>query len=202
MPENVQRRIFQPFFTTKSAGHGSGLGLAMVYGAVKQMGGSIWVYSEPGRGSTFKLYFPCVGAECTAPEAAPPAVVSAHGGQRLLVVDDNEGVRSAAVRALTRARYAVVSVGGPEEALRIAVQQEPFDLLITDVVMPGFDGPVLAERLMADNRVKRVLYTSGYAEQPALREQIERGAVSFLSKPFTPDELLGAVRLILTPQFT
>ena len=197
IPKEIQARIFEPFFTTKEPGKGTGLGLAMVYGTVRQMGGAIWVYSEPGHGTTFKLYFPRI-SEGGAAFEAEREVVTSRGHERLLLVDDDDLVRGVAVRALEQAGYTVLAFASPGEALGWARQaREPVDLLVADVVMPGMSGPELAQTLIGGYGLNHVLYTSGYSDQPHLREQIERGAVHFIGKPFTPSELRTAVRRAL-----
>src|SRR5690242_7787953 len=155
MDEATQARIFEPFFTTKGVGKGTGLGLATVYGIVKQSGGSIYVYSEPGRGTSFKVYLPHADeAPVTAAEAAPRAAASAPSqagrNERLLVVEDDDAVRALTRAVLTGNSYQVVEAVDPDDALRwVAEYDEPIDLLVTDVVMPGMSGRVLAERLTA-----------------------------------------------------
>ena len=197
MEPHVLARIFEPFFTTKGSGRGTGLGLPMVFSTVRQMRGSMGVHSEPGRGATFKMYFPRVTAAGEPIPAARHAPASG-GHERVLLVDDEPGIRALAARTLTRAGYLVEQADGAASALALARgAQAPFDLLVTDVVMPGMNGPSLAQLLVGQYGLKRVLYTSGYTNQPELEEQITRGAVQFLGKPFTPVELCDSVRKAL-----
>jgi two-component system cell cycle sensor histidine kinase/response regulator CckA len=197
MSPEVQARIFEPFFTTKEPGKGTGLGLAMVYGSVRQMGGSIWVYSEPGHGTTFKLYFPRV-----SPEGARLAngrdAAHASGHETVLVVDDEDVVRQLTARTLTQAGYSVIAAADATQAFNLAREHgRPIDLLVTDVILPGMPGPALAQRFVGEFSLKHVLYTSGYTDLTHLRDQIERGTVNFLAKPFAPPELRAAVRRAL-----
>ena len=196
IPHDIQDRIFDPFFTTKAAGKGTGLGLAMVYGSVKQMGGTIWVYSEPGRGTTFKMYFPRL-TEADAAQNLPAHRALTPGTGTILIVDDDDRIRSLTIRTLERAGYRVHGASNGAEALTLARRlKDPIDLLVTDIVMPDVNGPTLAQTLV-DAGLKRVLYVSGYADQPVIEEQIARGAVSFLAKPFSPSELADKVARVL-----
>ena len=196
IPHDIQDRIFDPFFTTKAAGKGTGLGLAMVYGTVKQMGGTIWVYSEPGRGTTFKMYFPRL-TEADAAQNLPAHRALTPGTGTILIVDDDDRIRSLTIRTLERAGYKVHGASNGAEALTLARRlKDPIDLLVTDIVMPDVNGPTLAQTLV-DAGLKRVLYVSGYADQPVIEEQIARGAVSFLAKPFSPSELADKVARVL-----
>lgn len=193
MAPDVQQRIFEPFFTTKGEGKGTGLGLAMVHTSVKQMGGTVWVHSEPGHGTTFKLYFPRTDAAGERQAAVRGVLVP--GSERILIVDDDDALRSMSARVLARGGYEVVEARSGTEAVDLVRRRGlSVDLLITDIVMPGLGGPALAQALIAENRLTRVLYVSGYADQPVLREQIARGAVHFLAKPYAPAELAARVR--------
>jgi two-component system, cell cycle sensor histidine kinase and response regulator CckA len=198
MDAETQQHIFEPFFTTKQ-GKGNGLGLATVYGIVKQSGGFLWVYSEVGRGTTFKLYFPVVEQPATAlggpPQAALPA---AAGHETLLVVEDEPGVREAMTQYLRRRGYSVMGAGNGADALQLAGQfAGHIDLLITDVVMPGIGGPELARRLAAARPEMRVLYISGYTGS-VLADKLATDANSaFLEKPFTWDAFSRKVREML-----
>jgi CheY-like chemotaxis protein/two-component sensor histidine kinase len=198
MSKEVQARIFEPFFTTKATGKGTGLGLAMVYGSVQQMRGSIWVYSEPDQGTTFKMYLPRTTDTGRPPASASRTETLLHGTETILVTDDDDGVRAFIVRCLRRTGYTVLAAATPDEAISIAREQRgTIDLLITDVVMPQMLGPSLAQILVGSTGLRRVLYTSGYANHPQLAEQIRRGDVQFLPKPYTPPELSRAVRQAL-----
>jgi two-component system, cell cycle sensor histidine kinase and response regulator CckA len=198
MSADVQAQVFEPFFTTKKRGEGTGLGLATVYGIVKQMGGWIWVYSEPGLGTTFKVYFPITGQEATAAAATPAPAVSLEGGETILLAEDQAEVRSVATAALRRHGYSVLEADSGEQAIEIAREMRtPIDLLITDVVMPAMSGRELAELLRAENPSIPVLYTSGYADDAIIRHGVLEAGVAFLPKPFTPQALLLKVREVL-----
>jgi CheY-like chemotaxis protein len=195
MSEEVRAHIFEPFYTTKERGKGTGLGLSTVYGIVQQSGGHIWCYSEVGHGTTFKIYLPRVQA---ADE--PSGVVEAHlapraGSGTLLLVDDDDAVRTAAGRILRRQGYTVLAAASGAEALEIAEQYaDPIGLVVTDMVMPEMGGPELASRLRALRPELMVVFMSGYTEDAALRNRLlEPGAV-FVEKPFTFEALTSKVR--------
>ncbi|HEU4649108.1 MAG TPA: PAS domain S-box protein [Gemmatimonadales bacterium] len=198
----TQASIFEPFFTTKPAGSGTGLGLATVYAIVQQAGGAIYVYSEPGSGSVFKVYLPRVDAPGEAPVGMEP---SAHPGSQLpsrgsiLLVEDEPGVRAFAARVLEDAGYRVFEAGSGDEAMALLPSiTTPISLLLTDVVMPGLNGRVLAERLRTTNPDVRVLYMSGYTDDIVVRAGVVTDGVAFIQKPFTPDSLLERVRRMLS----
>ncbi len=196
----IQAHIFEPFFTTKSAGQGTGLGLAMVYGIVKQSGGFIWVYSEVGHGTSFKIYLPCAGQASRlelAKEAAPLAPGASPGGETVLVVEDEDAVRRLVGRTLAAGGYRHLEASNGEEALEICAKSgETVRLLITDVLMPRMGGPELAKRLEVLYPALQTLYISGYTDETIVHHGVERG-ISFLQKPFTPDRLLRMVREVL-----
>lgn len=198
MDAATRERIFEPFFTTKELGRGTGLGLASVYGIVAQSGGSIAVYSEPGLGTTFKVFLPRVDAP--APPAEPPSArrPAPAGRETVLVVEDSAALRRVVVRALSAAGYAVLPACDGAEALALAeAHPGPIALVLTDVVMPGLTGRELAARLETAMPNLRVLFTSGYTENAIVHQgALERG-VRFLPKPFSPAELLEAVRAAL-----
>jgi len=195
-PETLQH-MFEPFFTTKEQGRGTGLGLATVYGIVKQNGGWIGVQSEPTRGSTFRVYFPShlTGGQSTATrEPAPVQPVAAC----LLVVEDEEDVRGFAVEVLRSRGYSVLTSQDAESALALAESStSPIHLLLTDVVLPGINGRQLAERLKAKRPAMRVLFTSGYTRDLIANHGALDPATDYLAKPYTPDELLAKVSAIL-----
>jgi CheY-like chemotaxis protein len=196
MDEATRRRLFEPFFTTKSQGKGTGLGLSTVHGIVKQSGGHIWVYSEVGRGTTFKLFFPRVDA--TVGGETQVAVVARGGKERILLVEDEAGVRALAASILASNGYGVWSASSGAEARQIAaVHQSEIDLLLTDVVMPDTTGPRLAEQLRAISPGLRVLYTSGYTDNVIVHNGMLDPGVAYLQKPFTPALLLNAIRQAL-----
>jgi CheY-like chemotaxis protein len=197
MTPDIQEHIFEPFFTTKEKGRGTGLGLATCYGIVKQAGGWIWVYSEPGRGTTFKIYMPRIeaAAEAITPSATVEPVV---GNERILLVEDDESVRKVAVRALRQRGYDVTEASNGEEAISIVNRTtETFDLLLTDVVMPIMGGQELAEQLLAANPGLKVLFTSGYTEDGIVHQGVLDRNVAFLAKPYDLVALARKVRATL-----
>ncbi|MBI4957764.1 MAG: response regulator [Myxococcales bacterium] len=197
MTEAVRVRIFEPFFTTKPVGSGTGLGLATVYGIVKQAGGHIWVYSEPGEGTTFKIYVPRAVGDAEGLPAKRPALHAPGGSERILVVEDEPALRNVFVRSLRQAGYEVLEASnGADALLKVASLQGELDLLITDVVMPQMGGRELADKLRARQPSLRVLYLSGYTENAIVHHGV-LDAVDFLQKPFVPNELLRRVRDVL-----
>jgi len=198
MDSRTQSHLFEPFFSTKEKGKGTGLGLATVYGIVKQSEGYVWVESEVGRGSSFKIYLPRVEGASDRIQPAPAEVRSADGAETILIVEDEEGVRNLVRDYLHSCGYNMLEASGGEEAIRVAREfAGNIDLMITDVIMPGMNGPECARRLTAATPSMAVLYISGYTEAAAhQRGKLERGA-PFLQKPFPPAELAGRVRGIL-----
>ena len=194
MDKETQLRAFDPFFTTKE--EGTGLGLATVYGLVKQSGGHISFYSEPGMGTSFKLYFPTTTAEITPSKEAGP-VASLTGDETILLVEDTEIVRSLVTTMLESCGYNVVAAASGPEAIEIAEANGSIDLLMTDVVMPRMNGRELADRLLATRSDLKVLFTSGYPSDTALRRGIAEASTSFIEKPYLPDDLARKVREIL-----
>jgi hypothetical protein len=191
---SVREHIFEPFFTTKERGKGTGLGLATIYGIVKQAGGHIWLYSEPGLGTTFKLYFPIVEGAVDAEPAAPLAAPRTGTGT-ILVAEDEAVVRDFTTRVLERAGYRVVAADSGDAALEILDRvDEPFLAVVTDVVMPGMSGTALAELVLERFPAVGVVLLSGYtAEVLDLTRALGRGA-TFVGKPFTPAELIEAIQ--------
>ena len=195
MTPEVQAHIFDPFFTTKPPGQGTGLGLASVYGVIKQSDGYIWVDSAVGAGTVFSIYLPAVQDALDTAAATPPKE-SRGGSETTLIVEDDDAVRPLMRQILGRAGYTVLEARDGDEALTVARRhQGPIDLVVTDVVMPGLGGRALAARLTADRPSVRVLYTSGYAIDP-VRDDAGNGLL-FLAKPFLPQELVAKVREIL-----
>ena len=200
-PEAVAH-IFEPFYTTKESGRGTGLGLSTVYGIVKQSGGYIWVYSEPGRGSSFKVYFPRLEQ---APEALPavkPAGGQEKGTETILLVEDQPQVRELARMALSEKGYTVLVASNPEDAESVCARHgAEIHLLLTDLIMPGSTGRELAKRLTARQPKMRVLYMSGYTfgitTQTGMQSGLLEDGVAFLQKPFTPSALSEKVREVL-----
>jgi two-component system cell cycle sensor histidine kinase/response regulator CckA len=198
MTPEVQARIFEPFFTTKPVGQGTGLGLSTVYGIVKQSDGFIWCYTEPGRGSTFKIYLPQAGAQSVpmAP-AAPPAELRG-GKETILVVEDEDVVRSLACRGLREQGYTVLEARHGREALdRLAEGRHAVDLVISDVVMPELGGRELGFRLAAVRPELPILYMSGYTGDDVIQRGLLEPGVPFQQKPFTPEGLARKVREML-----
>jgi CheY-like chemotaxis protein len=196
----TQASIFEPFFSTKGP-EGTGLGLATVYGIVQQAGGAIYVYSEPGQGSVFKVYLPQLGAVPSAPlpaaPAAPPTQPDAVRAT-ILLVEDEPGVRAFVAQVLQNAGYGVLTAENGLDALALAEGYDGrIDLLFTDVVMPGLNGRALAERLRASRPEMPVLYTSGYTDDVVIRTGVVTAGAAFLEKPFTPQSLLERVRMAL-----
>jgi two-component system, cell cycle sensor histidine kinase and response regulator CckA len=195
MSESVQRQAFEPFFTTKRPGSGTGLGLATVFGVVKQSGGSIYVYSEPGRGTTFKIYLP---AAAPAPEesAAPvPDPAAELGGETIMLVEDDASVRNLVRVMLETKGYRVLAADGPEEAERLCASG--VDLLLTDVVLPEVGGRSLAERLAARAPSMRILFMSGYSDEAVHRHGDISADAAFIEKPFSDRALARKVREVL-----
>jgi PAS domain S-box-containing protein len=197
IPESVRVRLFEPFFTTKARSKGTGLGLATVYGIVKQSGGFITVESELGRGTTFHCYFP--RAERGAVTRRAHEMAAAMGGtETLLVAEDQSEVRAIMRAALARHGYTVLEAGGPDEAMRVAADHGgTIDLLLTDVVMPGMTGGDLARLFLARRPGSRVLFTSGYSDHTVVRDGVIEQGLAFIQKPFSPDALLRKVREVL-----
>jgi two-component system, cell cycle sensor histidine kinase and response regulator CckA len=205
MDAETQSRMFEPFFTTKEVGKGTGLGLAMVYGIVKQSGGYVWVYSEPGRGTTFKIYLPRVDAAGQqAREGFQPAMSAGNpdntkpANQTILLVEDDRELRQAAEMTLVSHGYRVLAATHAAEAEQLCSQhQGKIDLLLTDLVMPGIDGWELARRLGEQRRDMKVVYMSGYTDKGMARAGASGGDVVFVQKPFTPSGLSTRIREVL-----
>src|SRR5881396_2639989 len=190
MDEEVQAHLFEPFFTTKPRGKGSGLGLATVYGIVRQSGGHIAVDSAPGRGATFRIYLPRVEAPLDPTDRPTPVTAPAAGSETILLVEDEHLVRLLARKVLERAGYRVLVAAGGAEALELAERYAgPIHLLLTDVVMPGMNGRALMRRLAPLRPDLRVLYMSGYADEAVAQHGVLDPGTAFLQKPFTPGGL-------------
>jgi signal transduction histidine kinase/ActR/RegA family two-component response regulator len=197
----AREHLFEPFFTTKEMGKGTGLGLATVYGIVKQSEGYIWVYSEPGHGTTFKIYLPEVDDSPTWPRAAKPEARSARGTETVLVAEDNAAVRSLVGRTLTEAGYAVLEAATAADALTLAREYPGrIHLLLSDVVLPGEAGTQLAKGVASLRPGLRILYMSGYTNDAVLRRGILAHGQSYLQKPFAPADLLRQLRRALDAQ--
>jgi signal transduction histidine kinase/ActR/RegA family two-component response regulator len=197
MDQQTQAHIFEPFFTTKAVGKGTGLGLATVYGIVKQSGGHIEVQSTPGRGSSFQIYLPAEAQACAVLETGKDATEPVFSGETILVVEDAAPLRDLVCQALTVAGCTVLSAPEAQEALRILNQQKGvIDLLITDVIMPGMNGPALAKQVRALRPETKILYMTGYSGEFVRSDMLIPG-VSFIQKPFTPADLRRKIRKML-----
>ena len=196
MDEATRARLFEPFFTTKEQGKGTGLGLATVYGIVKQSGGHVWAYSEPGQGTVFKIYLPRVDAPAAAPAEGPATPRgSVRGTETVLVVEDDPGVRRFVQIVLERNGYRVIAATSAHDALeQVARGSEPIDLLITDIVMPGMSGIELAKEISQLAPGLKVLFASGYTENTIVHHGVLDPGMSFLQKPFGPSQLAERVR--------
>jgi CheY-like chemotaxis protein len=201
MNRDTKEHAFDPFFTTKDPGKGTGLGLATVYGIVKQSGGYIWIYSEPGLGTTLKLYFPEVSAAAafgTVGDHPASSKTVNRGSETILLVEDEEAVRGLTCRILERQGYRVISAEHGRAAMEIAAKEDcHIDLVLTDVVMPGMNGRGLVERLSGIRPTIKSLYMSGYTDDDIIRRGFIEPSKSFLQKPFTSEALLQTVRKVL-----
>ncbi len=194
IPPDIVAKIFDPFFTTKEVGKGTGLGLSMAYGIIKQSGGFIFVDSAPGQGTRFNIYLPiAIGAVIEAPTQPPAPVLEGWGHGTILLVEDDAMVRSVAARVLTRSGYEVLTADCGEDAIEIIESRDDIDLLVSDVVMLGMDGPTLVQRAHALRPDLRALFISGYAEEQ-VRARVTGPDTPLLRKPFSVQELSAAVR--------
>jgi CheY-like chemotaxis protein len=195
--KEIQAHIFEPFFTTKGIAKGTGLGLSTVYGIVKQSGGYIWAYSEPGQGTTFKVYLPRVEEALEQPKEEKPAFVP-RGTETILLVEDATTLLELTCEFLEASGYTVLTAGSPAEAIRIIeTHTGPIPLVITDIVMPEMNGRALADKLTAIRPSLRVLYMSGYTDDVILRYGTMDSGQGFLQKPFTKKDLVTKVRELL-----
>jgi CheY-like chemotaxis protein len=200
MPLDVIAKAFDPFFTTKPVGKGTGLGLSQVYGFVKQSGGHINIYSEPGQGTTIKLYFPrLVGAaESVAKPHTGDVIPTGAAQQIILVVEDEEEVRQSTADMLRELGYTVIAVDSAAAALRVLAERHDLTLLFTDVVMPDMNGRKLAEEARRRKPDLKVLYTSGYTRDVIVHNGVLDTSIQFISKPFTLEQLALKTREALT----
>jgi CheY-like chemotaxis protein len=198
MDTEIQSHLFEPFFTTKEQGKGTGLGLSTVYGIIKQSGGHIWVYSEPGYGTTFKVYLPRIEEPAKNPEPKKDSAELFGGSETILLVEDEEKVRTLIRNNLQSNGYTVLEARHGGEALPICEQHEgPIHLVVTDVVMPQMGGSEMVERLASQHPEMKVLYMSGYTDNVIVHHSVLQPGVAFLQKPFTPNALVRKVREVL-----
>jgi two-component system, cell cycle sensor histidine kinase and response regulator CckA len=197
MDPATQARLFEPFFTTKASGKGTGLGLSTVFGIVKQSGGSVEVYSEPGRGTSVKVYLPRIDQAATLDDPSKKKKAT-RGSETILLVEDDEMVRTLVRETLLREGYKILDAPGPLEAKKMSEQfKAQIQLMITDVVMPKISGRDLAEQLSKRRPDMKVLYMSGYTDNAVLNSGILEKEVAFIQKPFTPLALTEKVREVL-----
>jgi signal transduction histidine kinase len=197
MSEEVRQRIFEPFFTTKEQRTGSGLGLAAVYGVIRQSGGHVQVYSEPGVGTTFRIYFPAADGDASCLVRPSRMAEVPHGTETILLAEDDDSVRAVIVEHLGDLGYTVIETRDGRQAIEAARRVAQVDLLLTDVIMPGMSGRELAAQLAADRPGLRVLYVSGYTDEAIVQHGILEPGTEFLQKPFSPGALGCRVRQIL-----
>ena len=198
MSEEVQAHIFEPFFTTKEQGKGTGLGLATVYGIVSQNGGNIWIYSEPGIGTAFKIYLPRTEEEMPSSSHIRLEAAIPSGSETILLVEDDAEVRNLVRRVLQAQGYTLLEAEEGQEALRLAANHiGPIHLLLTDVIMPGMNGKLLAENLVQSRPDLKILFMSGYTDNAIVHHGVLDSGINLLQKPFGPVALAQKVRDVL-----
>jgi two-component system, cell cycle sensor histidine kinase and response regulator CckA len=194
MDAKTKAHIFEPFFTTKEFGRGTGLGLSTVYGIVKQSGGSVWVYTEPGIGTTFKIYLPRVQSALEIVSPSDKMVKVDRGSRTILIVEDDVALLQVTHRSLEEVGYAILAARNPEEAIHLSEGHPgPIDLMVTDVVMPRMNGVQLASHLSALRPEMKVLYVSGYTDDSIVHHGDLEPGLAFLQKPFSPRTLAEKV---------
>jgi two-component system, cell cycle sensor histidine kinase and response regulator CckA len=199
MDAKTKAHLFEPFFTTKEVGKGTGLGLSTVFGIVKQTGGTIWVYSEPGIGTTFKIYFPCVAPALEIESPVDNVKNVGKGSQTILIVEDDAPLLEVARRSLQEFGYTILKAHSPREAIQISESHRgPIHLMVTDVIMPGMNGNQLASRLSAPRPEMKVLYVSGYTDNAIVHHGVLEPGLAFLQKPFSPKTLARKAGELLT----
>jgi CheY-like chemotaxis protein len=195
MDQETQARLFEPFFTTKELGQGTGLGLATVYGIVTQSQGSIWLHSEPGHGSTFKVYFPVVGAETVAALPTRREAPSLTGDETILIVEDQAQARTVTGEMLRRHGYSVIeAANGPEAIVKSAEHEGKIDMLLTDVVLPAMSGRRVADLMQSVRTSLRVIYMSGYTTDAIVHHGMLDPGLVLIQKPYTAEALLRKIR--------
>ncbi len=198
MDKETQKHAFDPFYTTKEKGKGTGLGLSTIYGIVKQNNGFIWVYSEPGQGSTFKVYLPKVKGDVKGEEKEQTPVIKFDGSETVLIVEDDDSLRKLSQKSLQPHGYRILVAENGEDALRISKEHDgPIDLLITDVVMPKMNGKEIAERLQPLYPRMKIIYMSGYTDDSIVHHGVLAPGLNFIEKPFSPEGLARKVREVL-----
>jgi CheY-like chemotaxis protein len=198
MDAKTRAHIFEPFFTTKEFGKGTGLGLATVYGIVKQSGGWVWVYTEPSLGTTFKIYLPCVDSATEIGIPVTKVEKVAGGSQTILIVEDDVALLQVTHRSLKEVGYAILAAQSPAEAIHISESHlGPIHLMVTDVIMPGMSGDKLAAYLSVLRPEMKVLYVSGYTDDSIVHHGVLEPGLAFLQKPFSPRILARKVSEVL-----
>ncbi len=204
MDQETMARAFEPFFTTKDPGKGTGLGLAMVYGIVKQSGGDIRIFTQPGQGTTFRIYLPRLESGVEAAKESPPFFLRplGHGSETILVLEDETALRNLIRQVLVSRGYTVLDTGDPTEAIRICERGGTIALLVTDVIMPKMSGPQVVERVIKLRPDMKILYTSGYTAKALVQHGvgqagIGQNGIAFFAKPFAPEALAAKVREVL-----
>jgi CheY-like chemotaxis protein len=197
--KETMKHLFEPFFTTKGVGKGSGLGLAMVYGIVKQSDGYIWPYSEPGMGTTFKIYLPAVSGTAPQSSVEEPEEPAGRENATVLVVEDDPLVRTMARRSLADAGFDVLEAANGREALALLGEHEDVDAVLTDLAMPELGGQELAERLSEFRPGLPVVFMSGYTDDDLTRRGLLAAGRPYLEKPFSPEALGRMMRAVLSP---
>ena len=201
MDRETQARIFEPFFTTKSDNEGAGLGLATVYGIIKQSDGFIWVYSEPNHGSTFRIYLPLIEKVEEQVKESPPSSASLQGSETILLVEDEDDVRTLVKETLEMMDYRVVAAANGQEALDLYNKKNhSIQLVLTDVVMPVMGGRELVENLLELKPGLKIIYMSGYTEDAIVLNGVLKPGTQFIQKPFTPVLLMQKIREVLDKQ--
>jgi CheY-like chemotaxis protein len=198
MDQDTRLRVFEPFFTTKEKGKGTGLGLSTVYGIVRQSGGNVWVYSEIGKGTTFKVYLPQIEDEVAERTATKEDLTRHRGTETVLLVEDEDMVRKLTIELLEESGYVVLEANGGEQAMQLfTAHTERIDLLITDVVMPIMSGKEVAEQLRNVHPETKVLFMSGYTDEAIVHHGIVDSHIAFIQKPFSESALTRKVRAVL-----